>query len=338
MTGSGKRTKWIGVILALALAVSLCGCGQKQKKEEEPEISREEQEYDLFTQLHRDEAEYLLKPYASQADLCVTDQDDVACGNFTPEGMFVASGLFDLNNDTVLQGQHLFKPMYPASTTKIMTCWLALKYGNLDEMITVSETAMNIDEDSSVCGLHVGDTISLRDLLYGLMLASGNDAANVIAEHIGGGSIENFVSMMNKEAEELLMSGTHYKNAHGLHDREHYTTVYDLYLIFNQCIKNETFAKIIDTPSYTTTITMADGSEFKLAWDATNYYFQGIADLPQGITVLGGKTGTTDEAGACLVLFARDQAGNPYISVILRAYSKPYLYAKMTELLELANR
>lgn len=336
MIGSGKKRRWICLLLAGVLALGLCGCGSREKKKEEPEkISAEDYEFGLFEKLHSEE-DILLTPYAAQQDLCVTS-DDVSCGNFEPEGMFVASGLFDLNNEKVVQGERLFKPMYPASTTKIMTAWIALKYGNLDDMVTVSETAMNIDEDSSVCGLRVGDTISMKDLLYGLMLASGNDAANVIAEHVGGGSIENFVSMMNKEADNLLMSGTHYQNAHGLHDEDHYTTVYDLYLIFNECIKNDTFAQIIDTPSYTTTIYTADGSESKLTWEATNYYFQGYADLPNGITVLGGKTGTTDQAGACLVLYARDQSGNPYISIILRAYTKPFLYEKMTELLELVS-
>lgn len=334
MIGSGKTGKRILIwSLVFCLTAGLTGCGTG-KKETEEEITAEEYDYQLFSEMHPEDT-YLLTPYASQEALCVT-AGDVAYGSYEPEGMYVASGLFDLNNQKVIQGTNLFRPMYPASTTKIMTAYVALKYGNLDDMITVSESAMDIDEDSSVCGLKVGDVISLKDLLYGLMLASGNDAANVIAEHVGG-SIPEFVNMMNREAQNLLMSGTHYENAHGLHQEEHYTTVYDLYLIFNECIKNETFARIIDTPAYTTTLYSEDGTENKLMWEATNYYFQEIVDLPANMTVLGGKTGTTDEAGACLVLLSRDSAGNPYISIILRAYSKPYLYEKMTELLELVS-
>lgn len=109
-----------------------------------------------------------------------------------------------------------------------MTALVTLKYGNLDDLVTVTGTAADIEYGSSVCGIKEGDTLSLRQLLYGMMIASGNDAAMMIAEHVGG-SVDNFVQMMNEEAAALGAVNTHFMNPHGLTNEEHYTSVYDIY-------------------------------------------------------------------------------------------------------------
>lgn len=131
-----------------------------------------------------------------------------------------------------------------------MTAYVALKYGNLDDMVTISERATDFAEDEQVCGLQAGDQLSLRDLLNGLLLYSGNDCAVAIAEHVSG-SVEAFVDKMNEEARNLGATGTHFVNPHGLQNEDHYTTAYDLYLMFNACLQNPQFVEMISQTSYT---------------------------------------------------------------------------------------
>ena len=172
----------------------------------------------------------------------------------------------------------------------------------------------------------------MRTLLYGLLLVSGNDSAVVIAEHIAG-SVEGFAAMMNEQAKELRAVNTNFTTPHGLHDENHYTTAYDLYLIFNECMKNEEFLNIISAASYTAEITGADGNLRQEAWEPTNFYARGAAELPYGATVIGGKTGYTGEAGNCLVLLNQDDENNPYISIVMGADSKPLLYEDMSAII-----
>ena len=174
------------------------------------------------------------------ADLCVAaDQVDLA--GFEPDADLHAAGLFDLEADSVLCGYKLYDRLYPASTTKIMTALIALKYGNLDDEVTISANATDFNWDEVTSGL----------------LHSGNDCGTAIAEHIAG-SEEAFAEMMNKEAAALGATGTHFVNPHGLHNEDHYTTAYDLYLIFNECIKDERFVEIISMDSYDGTLTGAE--------------------------------------------------------------------------------
>lgn len=144
--------------------------------------------------------------------------------------MAEGAGTFNLATNTVTYAQNIYEKLYPASTTKILTAYIALKYGNLEDYVTVSENAADQASDSSVCGLKAGDVVQLKDLLYGMMLKSGNDAAIAIAEHIGG-SVEGFADMMNQEALAMGATRSHFVNPNGLPDENHYTSVYDLYLI-----------------------------------------------------------------------------------------------------------
>jgi len=323
------NSKITAVITAFViLALFICGCGTNAGSSEN--TSQETKDYTLFSKLNS-QSDVLLSPYSVSNALCVADSD-VSLAGFTNDSSKTASGLFDLSGSKVLEAKSIFTKVYPASTTKILTAYLALKYGNLDDTVTVSENAVNLESGSQMCGLKAGDKLSLHDLLYGLLLYSGNDAAVAVAEYISG-SADAFVALMNKEAASMMAASSHFANPDGLHDDNHYTTVYDLYLIFNECIKNETFTTIIDTPSYTGTITHADGTQERITWKATNYYFQGYADPPANITVLGGKTGTTDEAGSCLILYTKDSNQKPYISIIMDASNKTNLYEMMNELL-----
>ena len=160
--------------------------------------------------------------------------------------------------------------------------------------------------------------MSLEDLLYGLMIPSGNDAANAIAVHVGG-SIEGFVSMMNQEVARLGATGTHFVNANGLTDPDHYTTAYDLYLMFHEALSYDTFRTIIGTHDHTAVYMGSDGSQKTASWTVGNYYMNGKAETPEGLAVFGGKTGTTKAAGYCLIMGTRTEDGREYASVIMGA-------------------
>ncbi|MDF2616973.1 MAG: Serine-type D-Ala-D-Ala carboxypeptidase [Sedimentibacter sp.] len=146
--------------------------------------------------------------------------------------------LIDANTGTILAGKNADQKMYPASTTKIMTAILAIEMGDLSDVITVDD-----DTPYEIAGSHIalepGEIMTLKDLLYALMLPSANDSASAIAKHYGG-TTEEFVNLMNEKAKELGAYNTHFVNPHGLHDENHYTTAADLALITKYAMQNET--------------------------------------------------------------------------------------------------
>lgn len=242
--------------------------------------------------------------------------------------------LVDLNNNEALFAQNIFDEKYPASITKILTAYVALKYASLDELITcTSEVVDNINvPDAVLLGLKSGDTMTLDQALRLMLLSSYNDVAVAIAVHVSG-SEEAFCELMNNEARLLGASSTHFTNSNGLSDDEHYTTVYDLYLIFNAAIQNPTILEIIQSKEYSTVIVDRNGNDWSVSSRNTNQYFKGNYEIPENVTVVGGKTGTTDEAGYCLMLLVRDKYSNPYISIILGDNSRDNLYQDMSKLL-----
>lgn len=254
-----------------------------------------------------------------------TDQTD----SFVAE----ASGLFDITSNEVKYAQNLHQRMYPASTTKVMTAYIILKNCNVNDVVTVSENAVNQASDSSVCGLKAGDKISILDLLYGLLLPSGNDAAIVLAEYFAG-SEEAFANVMNQEAQALGATNTHFTNSNGLPDENHYTTVYDMYLIFKEAIKYELFVDIVSCASYTANYTDNAGNPVEKAWNSTNRYLTGAKKKPQSVTVFGGKTGTTGAAGYCLVLYSKNETGHDMVSVVFKADGPSDLYLYTGEILD----
>lgn len=279
---------------------------------------------------------YNKKLYEDQffaADLCVGDSD-IERPDYVNSGSIASSALFSLTEKKVDYASGMHERVYPASTTKILTALTALNNGNPEDMVTVGANgaAASFASDEQVCGLKEGDQVSFKSLLAGLLLHSGNDSAVALAEHIAG-SEEAFVKLMNEQAAKVMATNSHFVTASGLHDENHYTTAYDLYLIFNECLKNETFTEIIRLPSYSADITSADGTSGVQIWYPTNYYAKGEATLPETATVIGGKTGYTGEAGNCLVLWEEDNNGNPYISIVMGAETKPLLYEDMTSLI-----
>lgn len=264
-------------------------------------------------------------------DLCVAPKEQTHSDAVTDE-VVEAMGIFLPATQTISYQKNIYEKMYPASTTKILTAYLAITRGNPDDMVTISEHAADQASDSSVCGMRAGDQIKLSDLLYGLMLKSGNDAAVAIAEHISG-SEEEFATLMNETARSFGATNSHFVNANGLHDEEHYTCVYDLYLIFAHAIEEDFFLQLIQTTSYTVYYTDASGAQASQTWMNTNKYLNGEVIQPEGITVLGGKTGTTNAAGYCLVLLSNNDKKEPVISIILKSDGRSNLYYVMNQVL-----
>ena len=323
---SKVRTFAIVSVLSV-MFLSLVGCEQTDPNEPTDYISQYAK------------ATYAGNLYTGQltvaGDYCVAE-DDVLIEGFKDDRSVHGAGLFDIANSNVIYSYNIHKKLYPASTTKIMTALLCLEKGNLEDEVVISKTASaaSFPIEAQVCGLVEGEKWKLNDLLNALMLYSGNDAATAIAEHIAG-TQEEFVAMMNQRAHELFANNTHFTNPHGLHNSKHYTTAYDLYLIFNECIKDERFVNIISSNSYTANYVAANGTEKTAVFQPTNLYARGEAKAPENVIVVGGKTGTTGEAGYCLILLDRNQAEKPFVSIVMGGSTKSALYRNMTNMMGL---
>lgn len=308
-----------GLILSGSLCLSGCSVGLKDA-------------YSLKERVPSIEASFAAEDEAAKgfaSDLCVISDE----GSFDPEDVTSQAGaLFDLTDREILYSKDAFEKMYPASITKVMTSLIAIKYGNLEDQVTVTEDAVISESGATLCGIKPGDTLTLEQLLYGLMLPSGNDAGAAIAIHMAG-SIDAFADMMNEEAKRLGATDTHFMNPHGLHDEDHYTTAYDLYLIFNEALKYPEFRTVTGSTAYTANYTNGAGQSVSKTWRGGNWYLTGEQETPDGLTVFSGKTGTTKAAGYCLIMAEKDDSNREFISVVLKSDSRPHLYDNMTNII-----
>lgn len=315
----------IRIVAAITLCVMLCaGCGSQKPA----------MEYDYqypvssFKIVNVNDTE-VADSFAS--DLCVsgadyTENTDVDMTKAT------AAGLFSVETGEVLYAKNLFTRLNPASLTKVMTALVALEYGQPEMVLTASASINNLEAGASTCGLRVGDTMTLDQALNALLICSANDAAIMIAEGIGG-SIEGFATLMNEEAQKTGATNCNFSNPHGLTEDNHLVTAYDMYLIFNKALSFDKFYEIISRSSYSTIYSDSKGTDIELSINTTNQYLNGTFAEPEKITVIGGKTGTTNAAGQCLILLSKDIYGNSYISIILGSSERTVLYEQMTDLL-----
>ena len=211
---------------------------------------------------------------------------------------------------------------YPASTTKIMTLLVACEnIKNYEDTFT-----MNLEitdplyvAEASVAGFLNGEEITMTDLLYGLILPSGADAAIALAEKISGGEAE-FVKLMNKKAEELGLTDTHFVNTSGLYDSEHYTTAYDMAVILETALQNPVCKKVLSTYRYTTSKTPQHPEGIELSATLFDYMY---GTEPETATVLGGKTGFVNESGYCIASYGKsNETDNEYIVLTLKNSSR----------------
>ena len=232
-----------------------------------------------------------------------------------------AALVVDATYGEVLYEMNAHEKRYPASITKIMTALLTLEAVDrgelaLDDIITAPPGIHNgLSADSSTQNIRNGEQMTLEDLLYCTLVASANEACNVLAHAVAGG-VDPFVELMNQRALELGMTGTHFTNTHGLHDNDHYTTAWDIWLVSYEAMKNETFREIVAAAKYTVPATnISKEREFYNTnglvspWKYSGYIYP---------SATGIKTGTTLEAGHCLVS-AAEQDGRTLYCVVLGA-------------------
>ena len=233
--------------------------------------------------------------YETQA--AVPDQDD----NYGPDIMGETYCVIDGDTGEVLLAKNKDRRMYPASTTKILTALLVIEnVPDLNSPMTFTASAVNIDPSSSTLEPKAcaGETMSVREALYGLMLKSANECGAMLGEYVAG-SEEAFAQMMNDRARQIGAVNSHFMNAYGIHHEEHYTTAYDLSLIMQEAMKNETFRTIAGTASYTMQPTNMAGAR-----SIVNSHKMITGDFPEE-GVLAGKTGSTPQAGRVLVTAVR---------------------------------
>ncbi len=229
--------------------------------------------------------------------------------------------LIDADSGAVLYEKNADERHYPASITKIMTVYLALSRGSLDQTLTATDTAIdNIDRKSSHIWLDYGEELSLKDACYAAIMASANDASNVLAEAVGGSQNE-FAEMMNEAAAAAGSKNTHFANAHGLPDEDHYTTAYDMAMITRMVIQNADFAEIFGTVKYEMQPTNKQKD--------VRYFASGNDMLKKGEFfyeyATGGKIGWTEDAGYTIVTTASKDGVN-LIAVVLKNSNKNARY------------
>lgn len=223
--------------------------------------------------------------------------------------------LMDADSGILLYNKGGDEQRYPASITKIMTLLVAVENSSLDDQVTFTETGIrDISWDSGNIGMQLGEVMSMRDCLYALFIQSANEVAAQIAEHVGG-TEQNFIDMMNQRAAEIGCTNTHFVNASGLPDDNHYSTAHDMALIMREGLKNKKFCKIIGATDYVIEPTNKNSesrvlhTHHPMLAPESGYYYEGC---------IGGKTGYTSAAGNTLVTAVR-RNGTTYITVTMKA-------------------
>ena len=240
--------------------------------------------------------------------------------------------LMDADSGILLYNKGGDEQRYPASITKIMTLLVAVENSSLADQVTFSETGIrDISWDSGNIGMQLGEVMSMRDCLYALFIQSANEVAAQIAEYVGG-TEQNFIDMMNKRAAEIGCTNTHFTNASGLPDDNHYSTARDMALIMREAIKNKTFQKIMKKQTYTIKPTNMNSESRRLHThhpmfaEESPYHYEGC---------IGGKTGSTNAAGSTLVTVVKRKAGT-YIAVTMKAQEQGYAVADSAAMFDYA--
>ncbi len=316
-----KKIKLLPFLLALAVSLSANHPGFAYAQEE---LAVEEQFPEERTS---QEPEETPDPYPPSYYLPV-ESNEIPGWPQGPQVQAESAILMDVDYGVCLYEKNIHQKQYPASITKIMTALLTAENANLSDVVTFSENAVyGIEPESSHIGIDVGEQLTVEQCLYGLMLASANEVAMGLAEHVAG-SVEAFVEMMNQRAAQLGCKNTHFVNPHGLHDENHYVTAYDMALIAREAFHNRTFLNVVTTVYYEIPPTnMEEETRYllnhqKLLSDEELYY----------TGCRGGKTGYTDQALNTLVTFAkRDNC--TLVCVNLKTNGTP-IYMDTTALLD----
>ncbi len=234
--------------------------------------------------------------------------------------------LIDVDENRVIAEKGSQAIIYPASMTKLLTLIVAIEHieedetKSFDDVFTMTAEILSplYQDQASMAGFQEGEQCTITDLLYGAALPSGADATTALALYTAG-SEETFVKWMNDKVEELELNNTHFTNASGLHDPDHYSTVTDIALIMEYCLQNSMCKEIISTYIYNTEPTEQNPEGLQMV--STMFSRMYGTEVP-GIAILGGKTGFTDEAGNCLASYAQTTDGHTYIAVTAMGQTK----------------
>ncbi len=237
----------------------------------------------------------------------------------------------DMKTGYTLYEKNIYAKRYPASITKIMTALLTLEQASMEEIVTFSYAAVNsVEAGSSIAYISEKEKLTVEQCLYGLMLISGNDIANGLAEHVGG-SMNNFADMMTAKATELGCVGTNFENAHGLHDNNHYTCAYDMAVIAKYAYQNlDAFKTICSTLTYECAPTNIE--EKTRLWRNKNRLINPYEEAYYK-DCIGGKTGYTVKAGGTLVTYAKIN-GRELLCIIMKSSNSAAAFADTTTLYE----
>ncbi len=247
-----------------------------------------------------------------------------------------AALLVDATTNKIIFNKNAHKTEAPASTTKILTALVALKYADQKATRKIGDEVI-IDEDNIVmCDYRIGDDVPFDVLLHGALMKSGNDAAAALALFTSP-TMDDFIAKMNEEAKRIGATNSHFMNPHGLDQDNHYTTAYDLYLLFNEAIKNPQFIEAIGCKEYNSTFNRStDYGDYiiECSYSNGNAYVNGSKKAPSYVNVIGGKSGYTDNAQRCYVMLA-ESGGHKYIFVTMKCATRDIMYDDLSYLLTL---
>ncbi len=318
------NNKIVYILICLICITSLSGCNYNS--------------YDNTKLLHiNSEAELpIVRPNGLASENVVIPYDAYIYDDADFE--YGAGLLINQTKNSVVYAANPHKRIYPASMTKILTALIvmdAVDSGqiSLNDTVVINKKIEFNEDNVAVLGLQPGDYITVNDLMHGLLVSSLNDCAIVLARYVGG-NVSSFVELMNNKATEIGATNSHFVNPHGLHDNNHYTTPYDLYLIFKEFLNNDTLLQIDADNTYLLTY-IRDDKEVEIELTSTNAFLSNSFDMPSGYHITGWKTGTTDKAGSCIILeFVSDDTGDKYICLVSNATDHETLYQNVSDMLK----
>lgn len=314
--------KFVTFFLSASLLLSLSGCGNSLSD----------------SYVKNDGSFYFLEETLNHSDRFAANLAIVPKISYLDQGFHddVTSELL-INNttNTPVVAVSAHAKIYPASLTKLMTAYLTAKYAKMDDVVTLDRN-LTFESGAQLLHLRKGDQVTVSELYHGLLIYSANDCASMLAMHISG-SEEKFVTLMNKEAKALGATNTHFQNAHGLHNPDHYTSAYDLYLMFKANLQYPEFEETISISNYTMKY-VRNNIPVTVTFSSTNQFLTDEYKVPDGVVMIGGKTGTTQAAGSCLIVMTKNKKNEEFISVVTGALDKPSLYHTMIKLLQQENK
>lgn len=311
-----SKLREIALFMSALLLFTGCGCNREVLLANEHQLSENAQ---AISSLIAGKQKWSGSELCIPKDSSEYEDDEVSAG---------AALLFSLDNPEVLYAKNVYQEMNPASITTLFTAYVVLQNRELSDVVTVRSEELTGLSHTSTIGLRAGDQLTVEQLLYGMILCSGVDAANVLAVDTAGDKA-SFVRLMNDAAEECGCVDTQFQNPNGLTEWGHYTTAYDIYLIVHKLMEDQRFIDIISAGTYRSVYKDADGQRREENYVSTVQYVEnGISDIGS-VHILGGKTGTTSSAGHCLVLLCTSSLGENYLAVVLKAKSRDSLYEQI---------